>query len=125
MSVLGYNVSESEAVIIDSEHDRQPPRSFFCRNGKYIAMVAIVAAFAYRKRVAVIDGAAVHFHQFDAFREVGRRDFQSEGRLVDEGSAVASNGVGEFPVRERDSRFQGFVGRRHHIDRVFCQDSRL
>ena len=99
MSVLGHNVSESEAIIVDSEHDRQPPRSFFCRNGEYIAMVAIVAAFAYRKCVAVIDGAAVHFHQFDTFREVGRRDFQSEGRLVDEGSAVAGNGVGEFSVR--------------------------
>ena len=60
--VLWDYVSESKAVIIDAEKDRHLPSSFQCGDRKCVAMVPVLAAFAYRKRVGVIHCSVLCFH---------------------------------------------------------------
>ena len=78
-------------------------------------MVAVLAAFADGKRVAVVHGIVRHLIQFEAFPEVGSGGFQAERRFLDKRSAVAADGIGERAVLEGDDGLQAPIGRRNCV----------
>ena len=74
----GDKVSESEAVVVEAEQDIHPPSAPLQGKCEGVAVVAQLAAFADGQGVAVINGAGIHLHQFQAFREVAGGEFQPE-----------------------------------------------
>ena len=110
-AVSGQHVAEGESVIVEAEQDVHPPRPLHRDHGELVAVVAVLAAFAYGQRVAVVDAGGLGLHQFESFGEVCRGKLQAQGRLVDQGAVVAADGVAELAVGEADGSRQVAVGR--------------
>jgi hypothetical protein len=110
-AILWEKIPESKAVVVEAEQDIHPPSVPLHCKCEGVAVVAVLAAFADWQCVAVINGAGIHLHQFQTFREVAGGEFQPERRLGDEHSAVSADGVGEFAIGERNGGFQASVGR--------------
>lgn len=92
-AILWEKIPESKAVVVEAEQDIHPPSVPLHCKCEGVAVVAVLAAFADWQDVAVINGAGIHLHQFQTFREVAGGEFQPEWRLGDEHSAVSADGV--------------------------------
>ena len=109
---LRKEIAEGKAVVVEAEMHFELPRAFSYDETERVVMVAQLAAFAHGQAVVVVHRIVLRLQQLQPFGEVGRREFQSERRLRDDGPLVARDAIGQPAVcRHGDDGLQPTVGR--------------